>query len=473
MRVVAVILGILRALAVASLVALTPSVSFAQLSAQQTYISTSGGTNTITVTIPNVGSLADLVGVPLRVFVSGSNTGAATLTVNSLASTAVEKPTTAGLAALIGGEIVASQINTFMYDGTVFELVQPNLNITTVPATSGFDVVATNLQINCSAAANALTCAMKAANTSGNPSAIAPIYIPFESAPTIDGTPIWEEVTGAVSTTIAGGNNMGCATNGAPCRLWITAINNAGTVLLGLSDQSTPSKCMALNESALQTTGSGTSGGSTAGTIYTSVSVVGPAAIRIIGYVEWTSITTAGNWTTPNVVKLFGPGVKSPCSVVQGPFSVATQSTTSPTNATPIVTNLTLTFTPTSPVDLIMFDFGLVSFGNSANANGIVSALYHAAGASPACTTKVANTTDTGLAASQLSWGSIDGQDSPNTASQITYTICASNSNSANGPVFCYQTAGTQTCTLRLLEIMGALDKPVNDNSGAELRMVG
>ncbi len=51
-----------------------------------------------------------------------TNTGAATLAVNATTATAVNRRSTSGLTALVGGEMLAGQVACFNYDGTVFEL---------------------------------------------------------------------------------------------------------------------------------------------------------------------------------------------------------------------------------------------------------------------------------------------------------------------------------------------------------------
>ena len=95
----------------------------AQLDAPQTWATSVGGTaNALTVAIPNVGSLADLVGVTIRFVAPLANTSAATLTVNTLSPVAINKKTYSGLAALVSGDVVANQIYNATYDGTVFEL---------------------------------------------------------------------------------------------------------------------------------------------------------------------------------------------------------------------------------------------------------------------------------------------------------------------------------------------------------------
>ncbi len=51
-----------------------------------------------------------------------TNTGAATLAVNYTTATAVNRRSTSGLSALVGGEMLAGQSACFYYDGTVYEL---------------------------------------------------------------------------------------------------------------------------------------------------------------------------------------------------------------------------------------------------------------------------------------------------------------------------------------------------------------
>jgi hypothetical protein len=95
--------------------------SRAQLSASQTWGGTSGGTaNAQTLAIPNVSSVGQLVGVPIRFLAGFTNTSAATITVNSLAPLPVRSPTPSGAMALQGGEIKAGNPEEAWTDGTYF-----------------------------------------------------------------------------------------------------------------------------------------------------------------------------------------------------------------------------------------------------------------------------------------------------------------------------------------------------------------
>lgn len=112
----------LLAAALVALLALAPA--RAQFADQATWGGTATGTNAQAITISNAGALADLLGVHLK-FIPGNNTGATTLAVSGLAATAVKRVSSAGLLALCGGEFNNTQIAEVVYDGTVFELLNP------------------------------------------------------------------------------------------------------------------------------------------------------------------------------------------------------------------------------------------------------------------------------------------------------------------------------------------------------------
>jgi len=95
----------------------------AQFISQQTWQATTTGTaNAIVIGIPNVSSIADLVGVPIRFLPSATNTGAATAAVGGTAATAIKKATQSGLTVLGGQEMVAGQLTVLVYDGTEYVL---------------------------------------------------------------------------------------------------------------------------------------------------------------------------------------------------------------------------------------------------------------------------------------------------------------------------------------------------------------
>jgi hypothetical protein len=82
---------------------------------------TAGGTaDALTITpIPAFVSLAELVGVPLRIISASANSGAMTLNANGLGAVAV---TRRGGATVASGDWPSGVINTVIYDGTAFRL---------------------------------------------------------------------------------------------------------------------------------------------------------------------------------------------------------------------------------------------------------------------------------------------------------------------------------------------------------------
>lgn len=112
--------------AVAALFVLIAAVvpAAAQLSSAQTYVASTGGSaNAQTITVPNVGSMADLLGVTIRIKPSFTNTSAMTLNPNGLGNQPVNKTSASGPIALVGSEFVASpnaQTVEVMWDGARF-----------------------------------------------------------------------------------------------------------------------------------------------------------------------------------------------------------------------------------------------------------------------------------------------------------------------------------------------------------------
>lgn len=103
----------------------TPSAK-AQLGSVQTWAGNATGTNSITISLHNIASLNDLLGVPIRFVPAAINTSSVTITINldgggTLGPVNVLKPSTGSLVAFVGGEFQASQIATVAYDGTEFQ----------------------------------------------------------------------------------------------------------------------------------------------------------------------------------------------------------------------------------------------------------------------------------------------------------------------------------------------------------------
>jgi hypothetical protein len=89
----------------------------------------STGTNTqvVSSTIPSTFSLTK--GYTVKFVVGTTNTGAATLNVNATGATAINTNALGQLMPLVGGELVAGQLVTVVFDGSVFQIDPSNVPI--------------------------------------------------------------------------------------------------------------------------------------------------------------------------------------------------------------------------------------------------------------------------------------------------------------------------------------------------------
>ena len=430
----------------------------AQFAVQATYAGAGAGTaNAQTLTLPNASTYADLLGVIVKYVPAATNTGAATLTVNGFGSSpAFRKPNGAGVTALTGGEIVSGQPTLVMYDGTYFNLITPAslpIGAAGLQGSALAYTVPTNLQINATVATNALTIAIKGED-GNDPSATNPILAAFRNVTIATGSPSIVSITSPLSFTIASTSTMGCV-SGQMCRLWIVLFNNSGTPVLGAFNALSGTTIAPINEAALQTCASGTSGGSSAQTYYCSTSAVTAKAIKIIGYVEIQEVT-AGTWATgPTYVQLFGPGIKKPGDVVQVQFLTTTTVGTVTNVAFTALTNTpTLAITPTSAANLIeVFTQGTYTTSNGGQSNG----LRIVRGGSTVIGNPIS--ASTGTSSSVIAPASIFAYDVTNSTSSQTYTFqgFAGGGNSASYP------ATSTGAVMRLREIMSSLE-PANDD---------
>jgi hypothetical protein len=198
---------------------------------------------------------------------------------------------------------------------------------------SGLAFGMTNGQLVASAAAGALTVALK--TTAGNdPSVLDPVYFYFRDNTLTLGDIARVAAVAATSVVLGSTKTLG-ATSAQGLRVWIGAFNNAGTVQLGAMNCSDSSGIFCPQQNIKYTTAVPASASKT----WYSTSAIGTAAPwRFIGFCEWTSLTTAGTWVAPDIVQLYGPGLKKPGDLVQYALSqtgtLATGSTTIPNDNT-------------------------------------------------------------------------------------------------------------------------------------------
>jgi microcystin-dependent protein len=115
----------------------------AQVSAVQTFIPASGvgGTsNAVTLSVPNIRSMADLVGVPIRFFPkSNAVAGGATINVNSYGTNAVDRLSAGTLVSIADHDLTTAAMAEVIWDGTEFQQTNPATG--TVPV--GTEIVVT------------------------------------------------------------------------------------------------------------------------------------------------------------------------------------------------------------------------------------------------------------------------------------------------------------------------------------------
>ena len=244
------------------------------------------------------------------------------------------------------------------------------------------------------------------------------------------------------------------------CRLWIWAINNAGTIDLCAYNADTATSIVDLNEGVVQTSQSGTGGGTSAQALYCSASAVSGKAVRRLGYVEatWTSGT---GWSGPTTVQLFGPGIKKPGDVVQTVIGTTT-TMLSGAGATPTASHLTASIVPTSAVNLIWAQ-ATGSFGcyNTSTAVNCEAQIYRGT------STPFGSQMTAGLYATNTTYingGPPMGMDAPATTSSTAYTVYVWALTNTTEYLFPWTVGQSNTALIRLDEIMGALDCPANDN---------
>jgi hypothetical protein len=217
--------------------------------------------------------------------------------------------------------------------------------------------------INCSlvvsVSGNNLTVALKT-QAGADPSSGSPCIISFRDLGQAPGTYTPVNVTAATSFTANSGSTF-ASTNVVPFRLWITAINENGTVKIGVSNQSTSSTTAAqvlpIDEGSVftgSTTACNACGTATAlGTIYTTTASTN-RPVRILGYATWESgLATAGTWTAgPTITQLMGPGVKKPGDVIQRRMASTTTGSGVITSAT-YTAALSTSITPISAANMV------------------------------------------------------------------------------------------------------------------------
>jgi len=222
----------------------------------------------------------------------------------------------------------------------------------------------TNCTLVGTVSGNALTVALKT-QAGADPTPTTPCVISFRNATIATGDYTAVPVTAATSfATGASGSTFGTA-NTTPFRLYISAWNNAGTAVLGVSSQSTyasPYSTQPVDEANVQssTACNACTNAATAQVYYTTAAQTSKA-IRLLGYMDWANgLTTAGTWASgPTTIQMMGPGVHKPGDTfnqVAAGTTTANPTVTTTSYADVDATNYAITITPTSKINGIIVD---------------------------------------------------------------------------------------------------------------------
>jgi hypothetical protein len=175
-------------------------------------------------------------------------------------------------------------------------------------ASVAFGAIMLNGTIVQSQATNAQTFAIKTlAGT--DPTATDVVYFLFRNATAATGNFVVRSVTAALSITIPSGQAMGFS-NATPGRVWIGALDNAGTVELFVINVLTGTSIYPLQGWGIIST-SAVSGASSSGVAYSTTSRANKAYVNL-GYAAWEvggTLGTAGTWNTaPTRLQMYQPG---------------------------------------------------------------------------------------------------------------------------------------------------------------------
>jgi hypothetical protein len=231
-------------------------------------------------------------------------------------------------------------------------------------------------------AANAVTIALKG-NDGNDPSATNPVRITFRSSSLTSSAYVTRTISAALSTVISSGSTGGTV-NAIPARIYVDAIDNAGTVELGWFNTVSGTSLYARPESDLVTTiAEGGAGAADSALVIYSTTARSSVAHRVIGYFEATE-ATAGTWATAaSTIQLIGPGVRRTGDVVQSRVvfdgEVATGTTPMPSVGDDTIPQntegtqfLSLSLTPTNAINVLQVD-ALLNLASTTNDQGTVA----------------------------------------------------------------------------------------------------
>jgi hypothetical protein len=237
-----------------------------------------------------------------------------------------------------------------------------------------------NLSFVATVSSKALTIALKGED--GNaPSGSNIVSIKFRATPVTDGKPVVRNVISPLSIVLSSGSTLGF-TVALAGRIYIWAIDNAGTVELALSRAAD----VFCEENLVSTTAEGGAGGADSATVMYSTTARASLACRCLGYINITTGAVPGEWdNSPTKLQLMSPGVARTGQLVQVRNAIVTSvvsgSTVIPNDDTiPQNTEgfevITCAITPKDAVNSVFVQAAIRSCQNDGDPGTIISALF-------------------------------------------------------------------------------------------------
>lgn len=301
-----------------------------------------------------------------------------------------------------------------------------------------------NAGLTATAAAGALTISLMRADGS-TPTATNQTVINFRHATAANGYLETVTVSGSTTLVLSSGSTLG-VTSGDPVRVWIVAFNDAGTARLGAINCRVPGASARIHPItdyglSSSTAEGGAGAADSAGVFYTGTAVT-TKAYRILGYLEWTTLTTAGTWTAPDKIQMFGPGIRLPGDAVQIAVGSTTTRGTASTSTSWTATGVTLSgsITPTSAANGVLVNVsGSIAIGmGGANGGHQVQVRTIRSGSSVQIGANCAAFIDPDGAneGAGVAMYATEGFDFPNSSSSVSYTPQIKTNNALTDVIF-------------------------------------
>lgn len=238
----------------------------------------------------------------------------------------------------------------------------------------GASVSMVNGAIAESHAGSAVTFALKTL-AGADPTAGDPVLFVF---PDGAGGFVVRTVIAAMSLVISSGSSLGIGATSQAFRIWIGAFDDGGTVRLCAGVFSVPGTSLQtypVNEGVpgSSTAEGGAGAADSPGVLYTGTAVTAKF-FRLIGYADYeTGLASPGAWaSSPTRIMQVGPGGPRPGTRLQRKrFNTSTPTTTTSTSY--VDSNLSVTITPTSPINFVDVAWFSDVSTNNGTSGGFVS----------------------------------------------------------------------------------------------------